>query len=346
MPIGFPSSPVDGQQWPVASPVWAYSAALARWEALPVGGGAVVPIDGADWTLMAGVGSASLNVLTPPTDGGVEYRVGAGSPVALPGDGSGSHTIPGLSAGVPVDVQVRAVYPSAWGDAKSVTPTAPTVSLIQQTGTIDFLGDASEASEAFTFDQPSTAGSTLVLLAAFGYWTTNTITDSAGGTVANGAWSLEIINDFSGDPGNGDPLNSTTERQYVWVRRNAPAGITGVTFTSSSTVFTRPYLIEVSGLSNVAAMTRVNSRNIASQTALAIAVPGAGFMAALVRQSPSVTPVSASGGSTVRRYDAGGYSGAVSEHVLHGISTGARDFNSSWADGSVTVGYHGIFIPA
>lgn len=348
MPIGFPASPVDGQQWPVASPVWAYSSALGRWEALAAGGGAVLPIEDADWTLTPGIGSATLNILTPPSGGGVEYRVDAGTPVVLPGDGSGSHTIAGLPAGVAADVDVRAVYPSAWSDPKSVTPTAPAMSLIQQTTTIDFLGTAANTSEPYTFGQPSTAGSTLVLLATFGYWTSNTITDSAGGSVAGGQWTLEITDDHSGSasPGSGDPLNTNADRQHVWVRRNAPAGITGVTFNSTSPIYVRPYLREVSGLSNVAAMTRVSAQAVASQTALAIAAPGAGFLAALVRQSPSVTPVSASAGSTVRRYDAGGYSGTVSEHALHGIATGARDFNSSWPDGPSTIGYHGIFIPA
>ena len=44
MPLGLPSSPTNGQQWPVVSPVWEYNATLGRWEALAVGGGAVLPI--------------------------------------------------------------------------------------------------------------------------------------------------------------------------------------------------------------------------------------------------------------------------------------------------------------
>ena len=324
----------------MASPVWAYSAALSRWEALSVGGGAVLPVGDADWTLTAGVSSAVLEVLTPPVAGGVEYRVDGGSPVALPGDGSGSHTIPSLPAGVPIDVQLRAVYPSAWGAEKSATPTAPAVSLIQQTAIIDFRGSGAVGNytAVLPFDSPSTEGSTLVVHASNGFFQTLTLADSAGGSVAGGQWTLET---------DGDPLGGNSGRQYTWVRRNAPAGLTSVTLTNSSEYFTaRIYMAELSGLPYGSTIQMLSGVAIASQTALAVAAPGAGFLSVLVRQNPPVTPVSASAGSTVRRYDAGGYSGTVSEHWLHGIATGARSFNSSWPDGSVTVGYHGIFIPA
>jgi hypothetical protein len=204
----------------------------------------------------------------------------------------------------------------------------------------------------YTLPQATAAGNTLVMHIGVGYGHTLTIQDSEGGTVANGAWTREIIEEmFTGVAGNGDPLNDLGGRQHVFVRRNAPAGITSVSVTNSSAVQVRTYFREVSGLSNEAPIVRVNARAVAGQNATAIAVPGAGFMSALIRTSPSRTPVSASPGSVIRRADflsdnVSPYTSAVSEHTVHGISSGARSFDSSWADGASTIGYHGIFIPA
>ena len=224
--------------------------------------------------------------------------------------------------------------------------------LVQETAPFarsDFNGTTTVS---YTFPQASGAGNTLIFLGAVGYGNMLSISDSAGGTSGNGAWTIEVNNtDFSQTPGDGDPLGTSNERQYVFVRRNAPAGITGVVFTCGSTTFASMgvHFAEVSGLSNVAPIVRLNSKGVAGLSAMAIAVTGAGFMTALVRTNPSRTPVSASTGSVVRRQDLIGmspYTGAVMDHSIKGLSTGARSFNSSWPDGAATTGYHGVFIPA
>lgn len=236
-------------------------------------------------------------------------------------------------------------------ERRSAVVAGPSVSLVQETQPVYFNGDGTTPSVTMTFDQASASGNTLVVHATMGYWSTVTITDSAGGTVAGGQWTVEIDSAAFGPVGDGDPLANSTDRQYAWVRRNCPSGLTAVTVAQGGNFTTRIYMREVSGLSNVAPIVRTNSRNVASQTAIAISVPGAGFMSSLVRTSPSRTPVSASVGSDVRRLDflsdnVTPYTGAVSEHTIHGLSTGARSFNSSWPDGACTIGHHGIFIPA
>ena len=250
----------------------------------------------------------------------------------------------------PISSALKAPIATAF-DRRGGGVAGPSVGLVQETEPVYFNGDSTTSSVVLTFDQASASGNTLIVHATMSYWSTVTITDSAGGTVAGGQWSVEIDSAAFGAAGDGDPLANTADRQYVWVRRNCPAGLTNVTVAQGGNFTTRVYLREVSGLSNVAPIVRTNSRNVASQSALTVSVSGAGFMSSLVRTNPSRTPVSASADSVVRRLNflsdnVTPYTGAVSEHTLHGISTGARSFNSSWADGATTIGHHGIFIPA
>jgi hypothetical protein len=227
----------------------------------------------------------------------------------------------------------------------------PNINLIQETNPVIWQ-DSGTNTASFTFPQATTAGTTLIVHCSHGYFNTLTLTDSGGGTVAGGQWTKEIDDVAFATPGDGDPLANQNDRQHVWVRRNCPAGITNVSLvTSAGTILGRIYIREVSGLSNVAPIVRVSARNLATQTASSVSVSAAGFVSILVRTNPSATPVSASTGSVVRRVNfltdnTTPYTGAVSEHTVHGISTGARTFDSSWPDGASSIGYHGVFIPA
>lgn len=231
----------------------------------------------------------------------------------------------------------------------AVAAVAPII--VQETNPV-LWQDPGTNTASLTFAQATAVGNTLVVHCSHGYFNTLTLTDSAGGTVAGGQWTKEIDDVGFAIPGDGDPLANQNERQHVWVRRNCPAGLTSVSLvTSTGTILGRINIREVSGLSNVAPIVRLSARNVTGQTAVAIAVPGAGFMSCLVRTSPSATPVSASAGSIVRRANfltdnTTPYTGAVSEHSVHGVTASARDFNSSWPDGASTIGYHGVFIPA
>lgn len=232
---------------------------------------------------------------------------------------------------------------------KSGGGAAPVV--IQETNPVIWQNPGNNTA-VYAFPQPTAAGNTLIVHCSHGYFNTLTLTDSGGGTVAGGQWTKEIDDVGFDVPGDGDPLDNQNDRQHVWVRRNCPAGITGVNLvTSAGSILARTYLREVSGLNNMAPIVRLSARALAAQVAAAAAVPGAGFMSVLIRTSPSATPVSASAGSVVRRADfltdnVSPYTGPVSEHTLHGISSGARSFNSSWPDGASLIGYHGVFIPA
>jgi hypothetical protein len=104
---------------------------------LPVGAAATAPaaMTAGQWTAEATVtpGEIGINIVTLPSNGGsaitaLEYRVGAGAAIALTGTGTGLRTVTaGFSAGVAVDIQVRAVNAigaGAWSDIKNRTPAA------------------------------------------------------------------------------------------------------------------------------------------------------------------------------------------------------------------------------
>jgi hypothetical protein len=87
------------------------------------------------WTAAATAtaGEISFNLTTLPADGGsaitaLEYRVGAGAAIAFVGTGTGVRVVTaGLTAGTPVDLQIRAVNAvgaGAWSDVKNRTPLA------------------------------------------------------------------------------------------------------------------------------------------------------------------------------------------------------------------------------
>lgn len=93
------------------------------------------------WTVTAtgASGAISINLTALPSNGGsaitaLEYRVGAGAAAALSGTGTGARTVTGLTNGVAVDIQVRAVNTignGAWSDTKSVTPaTVPSAFVV------------------------------------------------------------------------------------------------------------------------------------------------------------------------------------------------------------------------
>jgi hypothetical protein len=87
------------------------------------------------WTAEATLvtGQMGINIVTLPSNGGsaitaLEYRVGTGAAIALSGTGTGLRTVTaGFTAGVAVDIQVRAVNAigaGAWSDVKNRTPLA------------------------------------------------------------------------------------------------------------------------------------------------------------------------------------------------------------------------------
>lgn len=182
MPVGFPSSPTLGQQYPTVSPRWEWDG--VKWVAIanPLTGftpvtARLASITNTDdflalrvvsgqletflvsasvmQTYMGGTpaatepsaftdtmwsaaatatpGEISFNIISLPSDGGsaitsLEYRVGTGSAIAFTGTGTGVRVVTaGLTAGVAVDLQVRAVNAvgaSAWSDIKNRTPAA------------------------------------------------------------------------------------------------------------------------------------------------------------------------------------------------------------------------------
>jgi hypothetical protein len=86
-----------------------------------------------DWTAAATAvsGEISFNLTTLPSNGGsaitaLQYRVGAGAAIAFTGTATGVRVVTaGLTAGVAVDLQVRAVNSvgaGAWSDVKNRTP--------------------------------------------------------------------------------------------------------------------------------------------------------------------------------------------------------------------------------
>jgi hypothetical protein len=87
------------------------------------------------WTAAATAtpGEISFNLTALPSNGGsaitaLQYRVGTGSAIAFTGTGTGVRVVTaGLTAGVAVDLQVRAVNAigsGAWSDTKNRTPLA------------------------------------------------------------------------------------------------------------------------------------------------------------------------------------------------------------------------------
>jgi hypothetical protein len=85
-----------------------------------------------DWTATAIAGGISVDIDALPDDGGsaitaLQYRIDGGSPVAFTGTGTGVRNITGLTGGVEVDVEIRAVNAigsGAWSDVKARTPDA------------------------------------------------------------------------------------------------------------------------------------------------------------------------------------------------------------------------------
>jgi hypothetical protein len=177
MPLGLPSTPTIGQQWPVVSPIWEYAGgnvwnaiagtgaagatpitdrlaslvatddfiairgevpylvAASVVEAGPVAATAPAAFTVGQWTADATLvpGQISFNLDPLPSNGGsaitaLEYRVGTGAAIAFVGTGTGVRVVTaGLTAGTPVDLQVRAVNavnPGAWSDVKNRTPLA------------------------------------------------------------------------------------------------------------------------------------------------------------------------------------------------------------------------------
>lgn len=99
MPIGFPSSPTTGQQWPTASPVWEY--------------------DGAKWLAIAGTGGAG----TPVTDRlsslvGTDDFIGlrAGAPYLVAASVIGDYV-----GGAPADTAPAAFTSGQWTAAATST---------------------------------------------------------------------------------------------------------------------------------------------------------------------------------------------------------------------------------
>lgn len=88
---------------------------------------------GGQWALAdAATGGAltlSITALPAANDEPISalyYRIGTGSPVALPGAGTGSYAIAGLTNGVSVNVQIAAASAAGladWSDTKAGTPT-------------------------------------------------------------------------------------------------------------------------------------------------------------------------------------------------------------------------------
>lgn len=112
-----------------------YLVAASVVEAGPVAATAPAVFTAGQWTAAATAvaGEISFDLTALPSNGGsaitaLEYRVGTGAAIAFTGTGTGVRVVTaGLTAGTPVDLQVRAVNAvgaGAWSDVKNRTPLA------------------------------------------------------------------------------------------------------------------------------------------------------------------------------------------------------------------------------
>jgi hypothetical protein len=125
------------------------------------------------WTVTAtgATGAISIDLTALPSNGGsaitaLEYRIGAGAAVALSGTGTGARTVTGLTDGVSVDIQVRAVNTignGAWSDTKSVTPATVPAAFTAGQWTAAATGTPGEITFNLTA-LPSTGGSAITAL--------------------------------------------------------------------------------------------------------------------------------------------------------------------------------------
>jgi hypothetical protein len=170
------------------------------------------------WTVTAtgASGAISIDLTALPANGGsaitaLEYRVGAGAAVTLSGTATGARTVTGLTNGVAVDIQVRAVNAAgngAWSDTKAVTPATVPSAFVAGNWTLT-AGDTlltanitalpSDGGAAITALQYRLDGGTAVAFSGTGTGSRNitSLTNTteydveirAVNAVGNGAWS-------------------------------------------------------------------------------------------------------------------------------------------------------------
>ncbi len=161
------------------------------------------------WTLTAGDTQATIGVTSLPANGGspitaLQYRIDGGTAVTMSGTGTGDRIVTGLTNGTEVDFELRAVNAignGAWGDLKSVTPVAPSVTYIEfSTLSSMTAGGSAGATRTYTGTAAEgTAGTpsaTLAMGSAGGIQVqiNNAGTDPMIGlyTSASGAWNAGI----------------------------------------------------------------------------------------------------------------------------------------------------------
>lgn len=188
------------------------------------------------WTATAGNGQVVLNITALPSDGGsaitaLQYRIGAGSAVNLTGTGTGERTITGLTNGVAVDIQIRAVNAigaAAWSDTKTRTPVAG-----GGAGDMAFVQASDVVADGFGSDLTRTFGANVTVgnhvLAAFMVSDQSHTVSGTGATV------------------DASPTISTTSRAWGLSIADVAAAATVFPFTLSSGWSHGGAAIEVSG---------------------------------------------------------------------------------------------------
>ena len=196
-------------------------------------------------------GEISFNLTALPADGGsaitaLEYRVNTGAAIAFSGTGTGVRVVTaGLTAGVAVDLQVRAVNAvgaGAWSDIKNRTPLAGGSSA-------SYLSDTFTAgTDSITITRPAGAGSSHTLTAIV--WT-----DIGGQNIntmaAPSGWT---VNDGATNPTEGRSARVFTAPGDVSTLTFAQAGIRGVVcFATTANVRNTEFEgVDYSGPSNSA----------------------------------------------------------------------------------------------
>jgi hypothetical protein len=195
-----------------------------------------------DWTATAGVEEIAVDIDALPADGGsaitaLQYRIDGGTPATFSGTGLGVRDITGLTGGVEVDVEIRAVNAvgnGAWSDVKSRTPSAASggLAIVQEPDPSWVSGDDEFQQTVTAITSGNGAG---VLVNSQTSAGAPALSDSAGGDDDDWGTPLHTYND----------ANGWTTRVYE--RANITSGLTWVraTFVGNTDGFIA--VVEVSG---------------------------------------------------------------------------------------------------
>lgn len=191
-------------------------------------------------------GEISFNISALPADGGsaitaLEYRVGSGSAIPFTGTGTGVRVVTaGLSAGVAVDLQVRAVNAvdaGAWSDVKNRTPLAGggggSLTIVQAPVAVE-----TEAGTVLERSLTAVGAGNHLIVAVCGSTSGGapTITDSAGNS-----WAGTQVHSYA------ETTNNTTT--YYFIKPNVTGSPTWVRATYATDVFAALAVVETSGSS-------------------------------------------------------------------------------------------------